>query len=395
MVKVPANPRGLGGVEPDFSTFSNFRGGSIVRAFRIPSGDRLRRPHTLGRSAGFTLIELLVVIAIIAVLIALLLPAVQQAREAARRSQCKNNLKQIGLGLQNFHDSVLNFPPGRPDDDGRAYGWAFYILPYIDQADAYKKIAQDPVGVYLFPKGGIPLKNPFTGASGYNIDGAGNNAGIPGNHGGSVVMKVLPSAICPSDILPSTDNNGYGKSNYAGSLGAVPAGLTWAANVSVCANGSFRQQQTGALLYANENTNMKVVSIRDIKDGTSNTILVGEVSETPGATVTGTGGSFTTWVAANNDGGCSGLNGGGAGIRAVGQLLATYNPIPSPLPAPDYYINRRTGAEANACFQSQHTGGAHFLMADGTVRFLNQNIDYWQTYSLLGAINDKQPVSDF
>lgn len=91
------------------------------------------------RSSGFTLIELLVVIAIIAILIALLLPAVQQAREAARRSQCKNNAKQLGLAIHNYHDTHLTFPisfttDGRFDILGKGRSWMMGILPYIDQA---------------------------------------------------------------------------------------------------------------------------------------------------------------------------------------------------------------------------------------------------------------------
>src|SRR5205809_2892375 len=97
------------------------------------------------RRSAFTLIELLVVIAIIAVLVALLLPAVQQAREAARRSQCKNNLKQIGLALQNYHSSANRFPPGYVAGatypaTSNGWGWSAMILPYLDQAPLYRKI---------------------------------------------------------------------------------------------------------------------------------------------------------------------------------------------------------------------------------------------------------------
>ena len=97
-------------------------------------------------SRGFTLIELLVVIAIIAILIALLLPAVQQAREAARRTQCRNNLKQIGLALHNYHDTFRLFPPGVIRDgqnNSEAWGWTVFILPFLEQANLYNQLDPD------------------------------------------------------------------------------------------------------------------------------------------------------------------------------------------------------------------------------------------------------------
>src|SRR5262245_38912372 len=93
-----------------------------------------------GLKRGFTLVELLVVIAIIGVLVALLLPAVQAAREAARRTDCGNKLKQLGIALQNFHDTYGNFPPGQTDNDTANLGWGTYILPYIEQTGSYDAI---------------------------------------------------------------------------------------------------------------------------------------------------------------------------------------------------------------------------------------------------------------
>jgi prepilin-type N-terminal cleavage/methylation domain-containing protein len=363
------------------------------------------------RRGGFTLIELLVVIAIIAVLIALLLPAVQQAREAARRSQCKNNLKQIGLGLQNFHDTHGNFPPGMPDDDGRNYGWGFYILPFMDQTALYNKISKDPdtsglgnepPGLFLFPKGGTPLINPYTGtpmtlgnvantptASG-NVDSKGTRMQINGNHGQSAAKTVVSYAICPSDILPNTDNDGYGKSNYCGNMGpqiqravAVnPWNTVGTSQWNTCGgeNGSV---QRGVLLYAKNNNNIWVVSIRDIKDGTANTLLVGEVTESLNVNGSATGnGGYPTFVSAQNNGGCNGLSAGGnSALRLADDVFS---------------INRnRTTPESNGSFGSQHAGGAHFLMCDGTVRFLNQNIDGVRIYANLAHRSDRISVSDF
>src|SRR6187399_2611271 len=117
------------------------------------------------RRRGFTLIELLVVIAIIAVLIALLLPAVQQAREAARRTQCKNNLKQIGLALHNFHDTFLHFPVGEANDDNNQWGWTAFLLPYFDQANTYMALNDGTVNAIWVPP------NLGGGTNGTNFSG--------------------------------------------------------------------------------------------------------------------------------------------------------------------------------------------------------------------------------
>lgn len=388
-----------------------------MRTFRTQTRVRVHRCQASILPAGFTLIELLVVIAIIAILIALLLPAVQQAREAARRSQCKNNLKQYGLGLQNFHDSMQCFPPGRPDDDGRAYGWGFYLLPYMDQAPLYTSMAKyaNPATqgttintanrdnpVILFPKGGTPVVDPFTGTVGFNVDqtsarmgiqnrtsatgGATNTVANWGAHSRLLIGKTLGFAICPSDVLPNVDNNGLPKSNYCGSQGSIPANMSLANAIGNTAayNGRI---QNGVLLNSKNNTNVYVVGIHDIKDGTANTFAIGEVTESANVSPTSIGtGSFPTVVSANNNGG-TGLYNGANGLRVAGSF--------PPRNTSTYPINLRIGIESNACFGSQHAGGAHFLMVDGTVRFVSQNIDVNNVYPRLGARNDKLPVSNF
>ena len=192
---------------------------------------------------GFTLIELLVVIAIIAVLIALLLPAVQQAREAARRTQCKNNLKQLGLALHNYHDTFLVFPPGQFQPLGTNVNsstnrscWMQRILPYIDQATLFNTFATN-----------------MSGPAGFASNWPGANT-------------ILPALMCPSD--PSSPKN------------ATASGLAnqgFSGNYSVCAGSTTFGVDGGGdklngMFFCYSRT-----SIRDTTDGTSNTLLAGEI----------------------------------------------------------------------------------------------------------------------
>jgi prepilin-type N-terminal cleavage/methylation domain-containing protein len=269
---------------------------------------------------GFTLIELLVVIAIIAILIALLLPAVQQAREAARRSQCKNNLKQIGLALHNYHDTANGLPQGwigvnpagQPFVDGaNGWGWAARILPQMDQAPLYNTLNFS-----------LPMVDPVHA---------------------NARTTVLPIYRCPSDVgLPVwtiTDSGGsplaqLAAANYVGSFGI--------SDVDYCAGqpAPFRCDGEGAF-YHNS-----FIRLSAFTDGTSNTFLTGEHKSSDANDW------HSTWLGVVPFG-------DDAFVRIVGTADHTPN-------HPSNHIDD---------FSSHHVGGAHFLMGDGAVRFVSANID--------------------
>ena len=193
-----------------------------------------RNPH------GFTLVELLVVIAIIGVLVALLLPAVQQAREAARRTQCRNNLKQIGLSLHTYHDTFGQLPAYR---NSGHWGWAAATLPYIEQDNLYE----------------------ICGVNGYTFTNAVN--GTPTAAATEALATPLPSLVCPSTTAPKTfsqDSVDYGSISYAASRGYGQAG--WDQD---------KAANTGAI-------NVNGLKFAAITDGLSNTFAMGETSARAG-----------------------------------------------------------------------------------------------------------------
>lgn len=306
----------------------------------------------LKRKRGFTLIELLVVIAIIAILIALLLPAVQQAREAARRSTCKNNMKQMGLALHNYHDVYNTFPIGTRYSNNKPNNWRFALLPYMDQANIYEQ-AKTVAGSDV---------NFWEGSGGtYNGD--------------TLLFKdkvITPIYMCPSSADPAISyangvaGQGSQSHQYVGIMGAYPdpAGRT---NVSYETQYNSFATNTGCLLI-NECKGM-----RDVTDGSSNTIIIGEQSRisssnpvlkrsdyTSGWAGTSVTGTVAQWIA-----GSAMQHKFGTGVTSV-----FHSPNPS-----------STGTEANAQWDwntpltSYHTGGAHVLLADGGTRFLSENTD--------------------
>jgi len=335
-----------------------------------------RASGTGSRRGAFTLIELLVVIAIIAVLIALLLPAVQQAREAARRSQCKNNLKQIGLALHNYHDTFTTFPIGAqfPRHKGN---WRSRILQYLDQAPLYNQLsAVEP-----------------TASSGYTSQQEAANA--KKYIGAYAVLSglMLNVYVCPSSALPqnadpttSTMNNSESglMHDYVGVAGAGPdpggraVGVVCSADLSgsrgiVCENG---------LLFPNG-----VARIRDITDGTTNTLIVAEQSGAVGGKD----------LSANYEGGWNGwYNSAGrpAKVTDTGYFGAGTTTL-------RYAINSKSTPNGsaityghNTLINSFHTGGIHGLLADGAVRFLSENMNL-PTLLQLGSKDDGQTLGEF
>lgn len=293
---------------------------------------------------GFTLVELLVVIAIIGILVGLLLPAVQAAREAARRMQCSNNLKQLTLAQHNYHDAFKTFTPlyvSKKDaagtviapintgDTTQAWGWGALLLPFIEQGNAYAQleVGNDPLGLPLTPNA---LSKPAK----------------------LLIMQTpIPAYLCPSDVAPAlnTDSN------------RRLMGLQTATSNYVASNNSFTPNLAGAL----EQQGLFIAdtgrSFKDITDGSSNVVCLGE----------------RRWQIKRSDTGTM-YQIGAALIFGTGRRPTTAAAPGSVLACGASRINRSyllTNANrANLGYSSQHPGGANFSLADGSVRFIAENI---------------------
>ncbi|WP_437203968.1 DUF1559 family PulG-like putative transporter [Planctomicrobium sp. SH664] len=284
---------------------------------------------------GFTLIELLVVIAIIAVLIALLLPAVQQAREAARRSQCKNNLKQIGLAIHNYLEVHGTFPIGASRNN-KGFSWTAAILPQIDSAAVFNSFDFNyPISNSDYPQS---VKNA------------------------QVAQTALGWARCPTDIGPAQYDRGtagqkgfiasQATTNYKGNAGSYKGYGNINSNLDR-RNGIFLEDSCHLL--------------RDLTDGTSNTILVGESTWITSVYPSLYGAIDPATALPSNVTEC---------CMSIGEL--TLNPIvDAKLPGP------ATNQAADQSFHSLHEGGAQFVLADGSVRFISENVQNtkWSNYA--------------
>ncbi|APW59841.1 DUF1559 domain-containing protein [Paludisphaera borealis] len=373
---------------------------------------------------GFTLIELLVVIAIIAVLIALLLPAVQSAREAARRAQCVNNLKQIGLAMHNYHQSVGTFPQGKSEAAADPYlqnknyaGWTEWsahaeMLPYMEQTPIYNSIN-------------------FMYAGGYNSASFIN---------GTAWKAVIAAYMCPSDgnVARGTVSIGTGTPNtnsYRGSIGTTSASWNWTPGpgyssappdpLGIAGGQTNISSSTGVFTY------WYSYGIRDITDGTSNTIafsesLVGDVSNPsvfrPNNSVTGVGGATAGSVfdasiipiatltsalqactqaykqgATNGNTNISNVNGNRWGWGATTMTLF-HTIVP---PNSKQYSFNSCRQDCGGCgpddssfsnAQSNHPGGVNCLMGDGSVKFIKDSVNM-VTWMQLGTKANGEVIS--
>lgn len=299
------------------------------------------------RTYGFTLVELLVVIAIIGILVGLLLPAVQAAREAARRMQCSNNLKQLGLGCLNYESAHKKFPPnhiwGRPvtnllpTGNGvpdlvnfECWGWHVLIMPVIEQNNMY-----DQLGV-----GQRSLMNYIATATPAQF---------------ALLQQDISVFRCPSDAegTAKADRHwGGGLGAAAGSRGNWQSGLTnYVSNRGVRNNPQTVRDSYGMFVE------VKSIKIGDATDGTSNTFLVGERDSKWGRS--------GTWPGVRNA--------DGNGVRGIFMNTAIVRPPLNSTDPPNTWTSNTLGAGTG--FSSLHTGGSQFVYVDGSVHFISSSID--------------------
>ena len=352
------------------------------------------------RRPGFTLIELLVVIAIIAVLISLLLPAVQQAREAARRTQCRNHLKQLGLALHNYHDVYTMLPAGyyswtTSDGSGPAFaqidpqtwdgapgwGWGAALLPYLDQSPLASQLNSD-----------LPIWHPSHTEL---IRTKLSTFLCPSSTGGDDEFTVLDAAGDPLLIAGETVTLGrshyvasHGQESCWGECGAALTGIVFtdiytAATTTVTINGDVSRVADGPF-YRNSK-----VRFRDVTDGTTNSVFLGEHSSQL---------SEKTWVgvipgAFTHPAFSTPENGPDAAATLTlvhagpsgGELDITGFPIIHPVNFPTFHVGQ---------MYSQHVGGGHVCLGDGSVRFVSESIDLL-VWAELSSISEGEVVGDF
>lgn len=307
------------------------------------NGPQLRTHSQVNAATGFTLVELLVVITIISVLVGLLLPAIQAARESARRTRCVNNLKQLGLALQQYAGVQRTFPPGariHKQSDGLGISWCVMILPYIEQAELFDQISPTSDG------GAKNIKAGYT--------------------------KLIDEFVCPSEDPQSRSADTFKYANYTSVAGAGRNGEMKSPGTIAC--GAY---YSDGVLYPGSNT-----TPADISDGTSNTLALGERSYI----------GFREWT-----------NGA---EQFLGEICSgSSKNVRYPLNADSYTLADgfyKFDPDAPAgypheillndlYFGSKHPGGAQFAFADGSVHMLRERIDF-TVYQDLATRNGGESV---
>ncbi len=327
------------------------------------------------RWRAFTLVELLVVIAIIGILVALLLPAIQAAREAARRTQCGNNLKQYGVALQNYHDTYKIFPTGTSSWDNYPWvGWQVRILPFTEQARLYDSVKDWSESQ--------PTQRAYYDA--------------PVGPGGRLAREsiTVPYCRCPSDPYDDFDS-GWAQASYSGCLGSQltpsqnggcqPFAAVGGSLANPGVNYEAPQGDSGHGNTADKNHISGMVGrfgppirMADCTDGTSKTFFVGEI----------------LWKCNDHREGWWSRNGMANAHASTSVPLNEMNTCENSKKISNPACTAMNNWNYSWGFRSQHPGGAHFLLVDGSSRFVAESIDY-MTYQRLGARCDGQDIAKF
>jgi len=323
----------------------------------------MRSQSSKRRASGFTLVELLVVIAIIGVLVALLLPAVQAARESARRAQCQNKLRQLGVALHNFYSVKTQFPAGVESTEDRCppFGrieripWTVAVLPYMEQQALYDRFDLDEHFVSRFRSRNDSVNGPFQ-------------------------FVPLPAFKCPSN---ARSNESTVQTDYVGSAGGGAGtdsvdlpGLVSTPPQCFAGGSPLRPFYDNGIFFINSE-----ISVANITDGTSKTYMLGETyymrtSEDPNV-----GTNYPSWAAGMDAG-------SGPDWPSYQTMIAAVLPINTP--------NKeqwRNSAWFMTVYSSMHPGGCHMVMADSSAHFLSDSIDL-NVHRSLGARDDTLPLGE-